>query len=130
MPGAVVYDLGTEQDFDIGVGQVDKVNPAGGTVRCNRVNLGSFAQGRYSASWVPGSIAALDKATVVVTVVGARAGDFVLASFDGDMTADLSLSGFIVVNDAVTVVLRNHSGSVVVNPGTGTLRVLVFKTNL
>lgn len=130
MPGAVVYDLGTEQDFDIGVGQVDKVNPAGGTVRCNRVNLGSFAQGRYSASWAAGSVAAGDKATTIVTVVGARAGDFVLTSFDGDLTADLVLGGFVSANDAVTVILRNHSSAVAVNAGTGTLRVLVFKTNL
>lgn len=75
------------------------------------------------ATWNPASILDGDEVAVDVTVVGAKLGDFALASFSLDV-ADLSLTADVTAANTVTAVLANNTGGAV-DLGSGTLRVKV-----
>ena len=68
-------------------------------------------------------------ASTTVTVAGAEVGDFALATFTGSgyLTSDfVFLQCKVVSADNVQVVMHCVSTLLDVNPGTGTLKVLVF----
>lgn len=116
------------QDFNLGTGADTKKAPGGGDVTGTQVGIHTFAVGMKAetVAWAPGSIAAGSKASKEITVSGAALGDFVLRSFSLDV-ADLSLTADVTAEDTVTAVLANLTGAAV-NPGSGTLSVLVLKS--
>lgn len=133
--GALVFRGGVKQDLGIGVGQVDVPGPAGGTLRADLINLGTFADFKYVEDWVPGGIAAGSYAAVEIDVPGLilpTVTDFELrhvihAVFNAAAPSpDLIVYGYHMSDDKVRVILRNV-GLIPVNPGAGTLIVLVFK---
>lgn len=133
MPGAIVFEKAIAEDLDIGIGEVDVTNPGGGTIRGTRINLQSLAAGyEYAGAWTPGSLAVFPFGTLTtdIPIPGVALGDFVLVTFDSTVTSEQVLfNGYVAVAGTVRVALRNL-GNVILNLGTGTLRVLVFKTNL
>lgn len=66
-----------------------------------------------------------DGHTESVTVTGARLGDFVLPSWQGN-TQELFLNGHVTSSDTVEVRFQNETG-VTVNLSINRLRVMVFK---
>lgn len=128
MPGAVVIEKAAAEDLALGVGTVTRTNPAGGAMTASKVNLASFAL-TTSQTWDPGQVggAFASPVTVDVTVAGAQLGDVAAATHTGDFQNDaLFMTARVVAANTVRVCIHNHSG-VVFNPGTGTLRVLVFR---
>jgi hypothetical protein len=84
---------------------------------------------RASTTFDPPSINAGAVATTAVTVTGAAAGDFAVASFSDTSTSNASVvevSAKVTGADAVTVYFKNHH-SAAVNLASGTLRVAVMK---
>lgn len=126
---AIIYEKAVAEDLDIGVGEVQKTDPGGGTLTGTRINLESFAYGTYAADWTPGTIDAGSVVSTDITIVGAVIGDFVLVSYSGIQHRHIVLHAFVSAADTVTVALTSDLGAGW-NPGTGTLRVMVFKTNL
>lgn len=127
--GAIIFEKAVQEDLDIGVGQVDITNPGGGSIRGTRINLGSLAYGSYSATWAPGTVLAGNRVSIDVSIPGAVLADFVLVTFAGIPSQRVYLRGYVSAADVVTVVLDNL-GVVDSNPGSATLRILLFKTNL
>lgn len=78
----------------------------------------------YSTAYDPPSISAGATLTLVVTVTGARLGNYVLASMSIDI-ASITLTAHVSANDSVTVVFFNGTASPV-DIGLGTLRLRVF----
>lgn len=136
MPGAIVYEKAVAEDLNIGVGEVDVTNPGGGKVRGTRINLGSFAFITYAAAWTPGSLGPCNTASpdntalLAISLAGVEPGDFVAVSWDGNLSRRLALWGWVEERGTVNVVMANISSTGTTNPGTGNLRVLVFKTDV
>jgi hypothetical protein len=126
---AIIYEKAVAEDLDLGTGSVQKTDPGGGTLTGTRINLESFAYGTYSGSWAAGTIDSTSAVTTDITIVGARIGDFVLASFAGILHPHMVFHAYVSADDTVTVAVTSNLGSQW-NLGTGTLRVMVFKTNL
>lgn len=130
MAGAIVFDTLVQEDLDRGVGTVDKTHPAGGLVRGTRVNLQSLAYATYNATWAPGAIPAQSSVqlAIVTGMSGVRVRDLAIAWHAGTKDPSAFLKAECS-NDTVTVSYMNISTGAV-NPGSGHLRVLVFKMNL
>lgn len=128
MAGALVYERGVEQDLDIGIGEVEVSSPGGGKMKGRRVNIASFAFATEVQTWDPGSIDPSGFESVSIPIVGITNGDFVMASFTGIPHSQVILHA-TVYNGNVIVALVNNA-LIAHNPGSGTLRVAVFKTNL
>lgn len=129
MAGSIIYDLVVKEDLALGVGTYIVPAPAGGQMVGSRINLGTFSLASYSGAWAPATVNSTTPASTTVTVAGAQVGDIALATFTG--------SGFLAsqyvflqckVISANTVEVTMHCAGTVldVNPGTGTLKVLVF----
>jgi hypothetical protein len=78
-----------------------------------------------SATWDPGSIADGDEEATTVTVTGAVAGDYAIASFTNDVS-DLTLDAQVTAANTVTCVLANNTGDAV-DLASGTVYVRVFR---
>lgn len=63
---------------------------------------------------------------MTVTVLGARPGDFAIASFDNRLGVDFMISAQVADPDKVLVKMMNVAGGLFSVPS-GTLRVMVFK---
>ena len=80
----------------------------------------------FTTTWDPANIAANSFDPIVVTVTGASLGDVVCCSFSLALTQGLFLFGQVTAANTVTVIMGNMGGAAV-NPGSGTLRVDVWK---
>lgn len=81
-----------------------------------------------TTTWDPASIADGGTATTTVTVTGARVGDPAQASLSTLTTAGaVTVSARVTGNDTVSVTIRNSSGGPV-DPASGTLRAMVWKS--
>lgn len=115
-----------QEDINTGIDPATKPNPGGGTLSGTQVGLHSWAIGQVPLCYdfAETTIAAGGSASQVLDFPGLVLGDHaeVMTSFD--------LSGILmhwgVTEDAVTVYLRNLTGSAIVLP-VGTLSVLGFK---
>lgn len=128
MTGALVYERAVEQDFDIGIGEVEVTAPTGGKMKGRRVNIASFAFATYSGAWDPGAVAAGSYVSTSIPITGISNGDFLMVSFDGIPNSQV-IRHQNIFNSNVIVSLTNV-GVAAHNPGSGTLRIAVFKTNL
>lgn len=128
MAGALIYERIVEQDLDVGIGEVEVTSPGGGKMIGRRVNVASLAYITKAQTWDPGTVDAGGFESVSIPLAGITNGDFVLASFTGIPHSQVILHA-TVYNSNVIVALTNV-GAVAHNPGSGTLRVAVFKTNL
>lgn len=130
MSGALVYERVTEQDIEVGTGEVEITSPAGGKMRARRVNIASLAFATVSQAWTPGSVdpSVNPFRSLTIAITGVSAGDMVLASWTG--LADSRVIFSTVAQADAVVVSIVSTNNVVHNPGTGTIRLAVFKTNL
>jgi hypothetical protein len=127
------YDRVCQEDIDTGVSTTTKRNPGGGTLTATQVGLHTLAIGQAgtSATWpgvdaTPLGIASGSSTSTTVTVPGATLGDFAIASFSLSLSG-LTLSAYVSAANTVTVVIGNHTGTVV-SIAAATLKVLVLKS--
>jgi hypothetical protein len=85
----------------------------------------SKADCRGASVYNPPSLSDADGVTVDVTCLGARVGDFAVASFSLDLQGIL-LSALVSANNIVSVRLQNETGGTL-DLGSGIIRVIVFK---
>jgi len=128
MAGALVYERAVEQDLDIGTGEVEVSSPGGGKQKGRRINIASFAFATQAQVWDPGSIPAGEFSSVSIPITGIEAGDFVWVSFNGIPHSQVILHSTVYGGNVIVAMTNN--ALVAHNPGSGTLRVAVFKTNL
>lgn len=123
---AIVYELATKQDLDLGVGQVVRTNPGGGQMQADQINLASLAQALLVTGATTGFTVQTGNAPTILVIPfpGAVAGNLVLFSHDQIQSVGLLVSAFAGTNQVV-VVLYNITGVNIVVPQ-GNLRVLVF----
>lgn len=130
MSGALVYERVTEQDIEVGTGEVEITSPAGGKMRARRVNIASLAFATVSQAWTPGTVDPNVNPfrSLTIAIVGVVAGDMVVASWSG--LADSRVLFTATAGADAVVVALTGTNNVTHNPGTGTVRLAVFKTNL
>lgn len=78
-----------------------------------------------TVTWNPPSIANGASSTTTITVNGAAFGDYVVASFNGDLSG-LALNAYVSASNTVTAILLNNSGGAI-DLGSATVRARVFK---
>ena len=126
---SLLYELVTQEDLNVGTSTgVSVTAPDGGSLSGTQIGIHSVAVGQvaWTDTWNPASIAAGSYEDMDVTVPGAAVGDFVMASLASMVTNALMISGHVSAADTVKVVLFNPTVGAI-NPGEGTLNVLVFK---
>lgn len=127
----IVVESWAAEDLDLGVGDVNKTGPSGGTLASHQVSLSTFstvgaAGVAVTATWDPASISVGGSTSTSITVPGAAIGDKVLASLSTMVTNDIVISAHVSAANTVRVVLFNPSAAAV-DLASGTLSVLVFK---
>jgi hypothetical protein len=128
MPGAIVYEQAVGEDLALGVGQVLLTAPGGGFLRGNRINLSTLGF-LVIETWAPGTLAAGALASLDVAVVGARVGDYAVATYDTSLyllTPGLLLYAKVTADDTVTVVVANLTADTVNLTASGNLVVISF----
>lgn len=130
MAGALVFEKVVTEDLDIGDGEVDVTHPAGGLIRGTQINIASFAFATYENTWSPGAVPAQGSTSTSIStgMSGVRARDYAVA-WHQDVTSGALMLKAEAHNDSVTVTYANGTAGAI-NPGSGTLRIMVFKTNL
>lgn len=126
--GIMLIERLVAEDVNVGIGTVQVSMPAGGTQEGHQFNVSSLGYFK-TALWSPISPLPQEEDITTLTIVGARVGDAVLVTFDSTAFAqdrDLSVEGKVSAADTVLIILRNHSTSAQINPGSGTLRVVVL----
>lgn len=125
---ALLYEKVVQEDLNVGTSTATITSPSGGSLTGTQIGLHSVAVGQvaWQTTWNPSAIAAGSYEAKDITVPGAAVGDFVLAALSTIVTNDLMISGNVSAADTVTVILFNPTGGSL-NPGSGTLSVLVFK---
>lgn len=121
---AVIYERAGAEDLDLGVGTGTRTNPGGGLMPIHQVNLASFAL-VASQVYDPGLVTPGIPVALDVTVPGALDHHPVVVTFTGNMDHTLFPVGRVISPDTVRVTIYNV-GLVAFNPGSGTLRTLVF----
>ena len=129
---AIVVETAMAQDLDLGVGAVTKTHQSGGVLHGHGISLSTLSTKGASgesetATWDPAGIDSGRSVTTTVTVQGAALGDLVVASFSLDLQG-LIMTAYVSSANTVTVVLANLTATAGLNIGSGTLKVLVFKT--
>lgn len=89
------------------------------------IELNRFCELTGSATYNPPSLADGVGATTTVSVIGAKMGDYAVASFDLDLQG-ITVTAYVSAADTVSVRFQNESGGTL-DLASGTLRVKVFK---
>jgi hypothetical protein len=127
----LLYETLAGEDLELGTGTTTKTAPGGGSLPSTQISistLGLNGAGTQATTqvWSPGSIAAGQSVSVLVTVQGAVVSDFVLVSHDGmGTTGNLEIGAFVQAPNTVRVTMSNPT-SLALTPPSGTLRVLVL----
>lgn len=99
------------------------------TITVNDITVDGDVDLEGSKTFDPGSINAAATESTTVTVTGAAAGDFAIASFSDVATTNadkVTLDAKVTAANTVTVTFRNNHGSAI-NLAAGTLRVRVLQ---
>jgi hypothetical protein len=134
--GGIIFDKALANDLSVGVDQVETPAPGGGTMIGDQINLTTFAffkqpgtgASKEGKALTPDSVPANSSTNpATVTVVGAKKGDMVLATYNGAgyLTSALQIYGKVTADDTVAIFFFNPT-ALTVNPGSGVLWVIVL----
>lgn len=127
---SLLFEGIVQEDINTGTSTgVEIDSPTGGVILGTQIGIHSIAVGQVSwtETWNPNSIAAGSYESEDVTVPGAAANDFCIASLSSLLANEMMLTAHVSAADTVKVILFNPTAGAI-NVGSGTLAVLVFKS--